>query len=333
MKADRNVLAREVEGSRVSRSPIAHLDMVSDVFAKILDEELWKILRSLTSTKVLSCEVRKLSRYLGGVVSPSLLAIIDVEGCKDRQLLNVSAGLVNTIVDFRMGGDPVKTGAGPVRTITEIDMVLCEAFIDRVLHAFARAMAIGLDAVDIPRLTRIEFEQYTSLVNIAPDNADVLVIRTRVDTAQDVEGVEFEVVIPLSALDTFKSASRRSAVPSLQDTSADLWRDHMNNVAAVAAAKLNAVLYSMTMEAQELQALAPGQVIEIPRNCLNKVHLTIDGAAGAALSSGRLGNLEGRKAIKLSDPPDQDLQQSITQSLSNPEADMRRDNTDRCGDE
>ncbi|MEM7178357.1 MAG: FliM/FliN family flagellar motor C-terminal domain-containing protein [Pseudomonadota bacterium] len=92
----------------------------------------------------------------------------------------------------------------------------------------------------------------------------------------------------------------------------------MRSVATVSSVKLNAVLHTITMEARELQALAPGQVIELPRSSLNKVHLRIDGdAAGPALSIGRLGNLEGHKAVKLSDPPDPEMQETVARSLPN----------------
>ncbi|MEM7670846.1 MAG: FliM/FliN family flagellar motor switch protein, partial [Pseudomonadota bacterium] len=236
--------------------------------------------------------------------------------CKDRQLINVSPGLVNMIVDLRLGGDPSRSTPAQVRAITEIDMTLCEEFIDRVLHAFSRAMAMVLEATEIPKLSLLEYEQYSSLVSIAPDNADVLVIKATVDVQTDPQGAEFDFVIPLSALDTFKSASRNSALKAMTDTSADLWHDHMTQVAQLSAARLNAVLHSFMMEAQDLEELTAGQVIALPRQCLGSVDLILEGAsAQAPLATGRLGNLEGQKAVRLMVPPDDHLQGEIEASL------------------
>ncbi|MEM6933955.1 MAG: FliM/FliN family flagellar motor switch protein [Pseudomonadota bacterium] len=317
MTSANNVLTRKVADSRVSRSPVAQLDLVGDVFTKILDEELWRILRHLTSTKVITCEVRKLSEFLDKVASPTMLAIIDVAGCKDRQLINVSSGLVNMIVDLRLGGDPSRTNPTTVRAITEIDMTLCEDFIERVLHAFSRAMAMALEATDIPKLSLLEYEQYSSLVSIAPDNADVLVIKATIETQADPKGAEFDFVIPLSALDTFKSATKNSALIEMSDTSADLWHDHMKQVASLSAAHMNAVLHSFTMEAQDLEELTAGQVIALPRQCLTSVDLVIEGtSAQSPLATGRLGNLEGQKAVRLTVPPDVGLQGVVAASLN-----------------
>ncbi|MBY8977508.1 FliM/FliN family flagellar motor switch protein [Rhodobacteraceae bacterium NNCM2] len=315
MKTAVNVLSRKVAVSRVSRSPVAHLDMVNDAFAKILDEELWKILHNLTNTSVLSSEVRKLSQYLDNVLSPGLLAVIDVAGCKDGLLVNVSGALVNMVVDFRLGGNPMKSGAGEVRPVTEIDIAVNEAFIDRVLQGFTRAMAVGLEATDVPKLRLAGVEQYASLVNIAPDNADVLVIRSRIDVGAEAEGAEFDMVIPLSALDTFKSATRLSKVREEEHSTTDLWRDHMTTVASMATARLNGVLHTLKIEAKELNELAPGSVIRLPRQCLSNVQLTIAGGGAEPIAKGRLGNLDGQKAIKLIEPPDTALQNSVAKYL------------------
>ncbi|MEM7505615.1 MAG: hypothetical protein AAF415_02630, partial [Pseudomonadota bacterium] len=184
MSAAQNVLIKKVQKARVSRSPINQLDLIGDAFVKALDDRLRELLSTITSTMVIDCEVRKLAAVLEEIPVPAMLALINVENTKTRALINISGDLLFHVVDLRLGGDPSAVPITTARSITEMDCALCSDFIECMLDCFGDAVSTVLETPLDTKMSLATFEEHATLLSIAPDNADVLVLNASLDLGE-----------------------------------------------------------------------------------------------------------------------------------------------------
>jgi flagellar motor switch protein FliM len=302
-----NVIARKMSSARVSRSPIPQIEDIGEDFAKLLDERLRKLLKAITSSIVLGCEVKKLARVLETIPVPAMLGVITVRNAACSALVNISNDLIYHIVDLRMGGDSETSPVPTARSITALDCTLCHDFIDTLLSAFTAAVAMNLQAPGLDWMQLRQFEQHVTMTRIAPENADVLVLNLSLDLGAAARSGDLDLIIPLSVLDSFKAASQRRPDREARPDLADLWSARMARAAREAPIRLDAVLHRLHLDLRAIQAWREGDVISVPETARGRIELQLHGQGGMPLATGRLGAVEGQKAVKLATAPDGDL--------------------------
>ncbi|GIX15492.1 MAG: hypothetical protein KatS3mg118_3451 [Paracoccaceae bacterium] len=310
------VIARKVAGARVSRPPIPRVEEIAEDFAKLMDERLRRVLNTVTSSIILSCEVRKLSRVLEGIPVPAMLGVVEVPGAPAAALVNISNDLIYHIVDLRMGGNPEASPVPFARSITALDQALCRAFIEALLDAFTAALAVNLQADSVEPMRLRRFEQHVNMARIAPENADVLAISAALDIGAAARSGELDFIVPLSVLDAYKAAAnlQRKDRPDLDDRR-DIWATRMLQAAREAPVGLQAVLHRLRVDIATLQAWTPGDVIPLPATARERVELVLPGRPDQPLAAGRLGAVDEQKAVKLTEPPSRDLQEGLRRIL------------------
>ena len=301
-----SAIRRKLSGNRVGRAPIPGVDEIGEAFARLLDEGARGLVRTITSAIVLECEVRKLSAVLEEIAMPAMLAVVRVEGSQTSALVNLGMDLVYHVVDLRMGGDASAAPAPVARSVTAIDMALCEDFVSLALAAFRGALERVLGTRVEAEMTLGHFEQHVTMVRIAPEQADVLVLKLGLDLGEAARSGGFEFVLPLSALDSLRPrAAREASAARALSARPDVWTARMTRAAAEAPLRMHAVLHREEMPLTELQALEPGMLMPLPRDCREGVELIVEGdPRNAAVALGRLGGIEGMKAVKVTPPPD-----------------------------
>lgn len=302
--AEGNIVARKISSARVSRSPIPKVEQIGEDFAKILDDRLRRLLRTITSSIILDCEVRKLSRVLESIPVPAMLGVVGVKNASASALVNISNDLIYHIVDLRMGGDTEQSPVPTARSITALDCALCSDFIDCLIGAFTHAISMHIGTPDLDWMSLRQFEQHVTMARIAPDNADVLVLNVSLDIGEAARSGDFDMVIPLSVLDSFKAAGRSKSQEKAERNAMDLWANRMSRAAREAPLRLTSVIHRLHLDIGTVQSWRPGDLLEIPASGRERVELMIDGQGEVPVAIGRLGALEGRKAVKLSLPPD-----------------------------
>lgn len=313
-----SAIRRKLAGHRVGRAPIPAIEAIGENFAKLLDERLRGLLRTITSAMLIDCEVRKLSSVLEEIPVPAMMALIDVRGSSNQALVNVSMDLLFHIVDLRMGGDPEAAPMPIARSVTAIDIGLCEDFIRLALEAFEASLRLNLGPSIGPAMSIARHEQHVSMVRIAPEHSDVLVLRLGLDVGEAARSGDFLLVLPLSVLDAYRAAApaKASAGPS----KADIWSRHMARAAADAPVRLEAVLHRELVPLADLQALVPGTVLPLPREARERVRIRLAGQGEAPpLAEGRLGSRDGRKAVKLTEGPDPAVIAALRRALAESE--------------
>ena len=311
-ETSQNVLARKISGARVGRAPIPRIEEIGEHFAMIVDEKLRPLLRTIVGAIVIDCEVRKLSRVLEDIQVPAMIAVLNVKGSKNQALINVSTDLIFHIVDLRMGGDPAQAPMPTMRSITQVDCALCSDFINAVLAAFDASMRLNLGTALNSTMKLNHFEQHVTMVRIAPEHSDVLVLRLSLDVGEAARSGNFDLVLPLSVLDAYQAGIDPNSVAAEEEQQTDIWTARMSQAARQAPARLRAIMHRADMSVADLAALQPGALIPLPAGSRGRIELSFEGGdSDRPFAIGRLGAFEGRKAVKLIESPDPELLDSI----------------------
>jgi flagellar motor switch protein FliM len=127
-----------------------------------------------------------------------------------------------------------------------------------------------------------------------------------------------ELILPLSSLDVIRASVQVRNQQAARDRPNDLWKTLMRRAAAAAPVRVDAVLHRQSLSLAALQGLRVGQVLEIPRQAVDEIRLTIPQPAGrtALLALGQLGAYQENKVIRLMGAPDRRVIAHIDRALS-----------------
>jgi flagellar motor switch protein FliM len=203
------------------------------------------------------------------------------------------------------------------RPLTGIDMALCRLHLDAVLAAFTHAIGASLGRPLTKGLAVRDTRQNLSQLRLPPDYIDVLIFGMEVSLGEAGRRGRFRLVLPLSALDVIRASIQARKVQAARDRPNDLWKTLMRRAAASAPVRVDAVLHRQPLSLAALQDLHVGQLIEIPRQAVEEIRLTIaqPGGRTAVLAQGRLGAYQDQKVVKLAGPPDRRVVTHIERAL------------------
>ena len=230
-----------------------------------------------------------------------MLGVITVEDSDTAGLLNVDTDLAHHLVDLMLGGDPAAAPIPTTRTFTSIDMAVCRQPLDALVGAFAETLGTTFGRPLTKQITIREQKQNISQMQFAPDYVDVLVLSIALDIGEAARTGNFDLMLPLAALDVIRASFAEKDDAAARERPDDLWKAQMRRAAARSNVSVDAVLHRQRMTLAAIEALRPGDVIEIPEEAPNAIQLTISqpGNQVARLAQGRLGAFHGDKVVKL----------------------------------
>jgi flagellar motor switch protein FliM len=215
-----------------------------------------------------------------------------LEEASSRGLLGLAPGLVDALVEVQTTGR-VEATELPPRQVTRIDEALARDFIDLVLAAFARETA-AIEARDWPdRLSygsRVRDRGQVSL--LLPEGS-----YTILSADLGFDGVErrtrLVLVLPSNP------ALARSVAPDQPRPVDPRWIAARARMIDALRLPLEVVLMRVTQPLFEVQRLAEGDLL--PFGVADLQEVSLETAEGRVLAHGRLGQLGGRRALRL--PP------------------------------
>jgi flagellar motor switch protein FliM len=246
-----------------------------------------------------------------------MLGVIEVEDADSQGLLNVDTDLAYHVIDLMLGGDPAAAPVPTTRTFTSIDMSVCRLPLDELVSAFVEAVSSTLGRPLAKRVAIRDQRQNISQIQVAPDYVDVLVLSIMLDIGEAARTGTFDLMLPLAALDTILAAFRGQSGEAARHRPADLWKVQMRRTAAAAPVRVDAVLHRQALSVAAIQALRPGDLLEIPGTAPDEVQLTIaqPGERTAVIATGRLGAYQGAKVVKLATPIDPRVHDHVKRAL------------------
>lgn len=312
-----SVLSRKLKHGGLARSPLADTELLGETFARGVEDRVRPMVKTLVGSSVGGTRVSKLSDAVAAISSPAILGVIDVEDADTPGLVCLEPDLAYHLVDLTLGGDPMQAPTPLARPFTAVDMALCRLHLDAVLGAFGHAIGASLGRPLTKGLTIRELRQSLSQMRLAPDYIDVMVMGMELVLGEAGRRGRFTLVLPLSTLDVIRASIQARTVQAARDRPNDLWKTLMRRAAASAAVPVDAVLHRQPMSLATLQNLQVGQVIEIPRQAVEEIRLTLPQPGGrtALLAQGRLGVYLDNKVVKLAAPPDPRIVTHIERAL------------------
>ena len=312
-----NVLSRKLRHGGTARSPLADTDLLGETFARGVEDRVRVLVKTVIGTSVGAVRVSKLGDAVRALHGPAVLGLVDIEDAETPGLVAIEPDLAYHLIDLTLGGDPSQAPEPVARPLTSIDMGLCRLHLDAVLTAFGHAIGASLGRPLTKWLAIREIRQNLSQLRLPPDYIDVLVFGMELSLGEAGRRGRFRLVLPLSALDVIRASVQARNVQAARDRPNDLWKTLMRRAAANAPVRVDAVLHRQLLSLAALQALQIGQVIEIPRQAVEEIRLTLlqPGGRTALLAEGRLGAYQDQKVVKLSASPDRRVVTHIERAL------------------
>lgn len=207
-----------------------------------------------------------------------------------RGLIGLSPGLVDALIEVQTTGR-VEAAELPLRPVTRIDEALARDFIDLALAAFAQE-GQGMEGRDWPERmgygSRIRDRGQINL--LLPDGA-----YTILSADLGFEGVDrrarLVMVLPQDAADAGRAGGARAKPIDPQ------WLAARTRILAEIRMPFEVVLLRLTRPLAEVQRMEVGDLLPFSSADLHEVAL--EDAQGRTLLHGRLGQIGGRRALRL----------------------------------
>lgn len=312
-----DVLSKKLSRSGIARSPLPDTDLIGETYARGLEDRLRPLVKTMLAAEIAAPRVTRLSEALRPITTPALIGLVEIADADTPALIAFDNALAQNLIDLTLGGDPSSAPEPGERTLTAIDMSLGRLYLEAALQAFGTALGSTLGAPLTKALRLRDLRQSLGQMRLGPDYIDVLVFRLTLVMAEAGRRGTADLVLPLSALDVIRASFDVQANAAARDRPNDLWKTLMRRAAATAPVPMDAVLHRQPMSLAALQALAVGQVLEIPAESPETIALSIaqPGGRTAVVASGVLGAFRGRKVVKLAAAPDARLIGHVRRAL------------------
>ncbi|AJE47726.1 FliM/FliN family flagellar motor switch protein [Celeribacter indicus] len=254
--------------------------------AKAAEEVLGLVLQV---TQVLE-EKTALSRLPGTIPDFALLALL--EGPRNAcGLCVLDRNAVAAVVEQQTTGKVLRL-APEDRPPTATDAVMCSGVIDAMLAGFEGEVQHLPSPPDVAGFRFAAQLREPRSIAMAFDDVAYRLWRVTVSLGRGVREGEILFVFPCAP----------PVPPPAPGMQSDFTRDFQAAVMR-AEARIDTVLHRLRMPLSEAMALAEGELLPLPREALSRVELRAD---GRFLSRARLGQLSGKRAVRLVDGPPQD---------------------------
>ena len=317
MPTAENLIERKLQRGGVARSPLPEPDFIGETFARHLEEGFRLLVKTMVSAMVLECKIIKLADALQDISVPTMLGLVEVEDSKAQGLLAIDTDLTFHLIDLMLGGDHAAAPIPITRSFTSIDMALCRLPLETMSTAFMAAVASCFGRPVTKQLAITAQRQDITQVRIAPDYVDVLVYNLALDIGEAARAGNLRLVLPLAALDAIRAAVQDEVVDASADQPHDLWRVQMRRAAATAPVVIDVVLHRQKLTIAALEALRPGDLLEIPAAAPDEIQLMVAQPNGrtAQIAAGKLGVFQGTKVIKLDEAVDRRVRDQLQHVL------------------
>ncbi|GMG83858.1 hypothetical protein LNKW23_30720 [Paralimibaculum aggregatum] len=303
--ATENVLARKVRGPKMRLAGFPPMDALCHTFASIAATRVRAELRPGIDVSVYGFEVARHGDYLRNLFAPSAIYLLGFPGKLGMALTKAHPRLLGKVLDIYLGGDGSFEESNFQRSLTAIDLSIYGRFVDIVARCFDDAVREHCTRSAIGVASRTRFEQQPGMVRIAPDQAEVFIIKLNFHMNEDKRGAGLDFVVPVSVLENLKR-DLIAAQGAGSDSMRGAWARHMMTEVIESRLPLRAIIPAGTHTVGRLARLTHGDLLELPAHALGKIELRVETAAGpTCVACGKLGAVDWSKAVRLETDPDE----------------------------
>lgn len=232
-----------------------------------------------------------LAEMLDELPDRALLAVLEgpAEGIG---LIALSPQMLAALIEVQTMGR-VAPGDSVARKPTRTDAALAASFIDRVLQGLETELATEQDVVWAGGFRYASFLDDPRPLGLLMEDTLYRVFDISVDLALGAKKGAMLLVMPADG----KGTAPQRPVPAEPDT-VGVWLRAMEQTVMTTPAALEAVLHRVTLPLSAVMGLREGELIGLPMAAIDQ--LVLEGAGGRRLARGKLGQIRGHRAVKLS---------------------------------
>lgn len=306
------VLSRMLRGPKMRLRGFPAMEPVCNALASITATLARKEFSRGIDVRVYGYETMRHGDFLGFLRSPSAIWLLNFPEVEGAGLVRAHPRLLAKVLDLSLGGEGAHAEDGAERPLTKIDLAIYGRFVDLILRAFHGAVieVTGRNLLGMSVKTR--FEEHPGLVRLAPDRAEVFVIKLSFFIGRDPNGAGLDFVLPVSTLDALRSDLAN--VEAASEGMIAVWSAALRRQVMELELDATGVIELGQFSVGELSRLEQGMLIELPPDALEQVQLQIDTKEGrAVLATGKLGAKGRHKAVRLLSEPDEHFLEPLRQ--------------------
>lgn len=309
------ILQKKVRGPKMRVAGFPSLDALCHTFAAICATRVRADLRPGIDVSVFGFEAVRHGDYLDKLSAPTAIYLLSFPNYNGTGLVKAHPRLLGKVLDIYLGGDGSFEESNFARSLTSIDLAIYGRFVDVVNQAFDEAMREVCGASIIGAGLRGRFEQQPGMIKIAPNRAEVFVIKLNFYIAGDTRGAGLDVVLPISTLEPAKKHLVQT--PNGSDVMNAIWARHMLDTVMETRLPLKGIIDLKHFTVAELARLKQGQLFELPQEAIRRIELRADTREGpVAVATGKLGCADRHKAVRLGETPDREFTEPLRRALA-----------------
>ncbi|HKK23846.1 MAG TPA: flagellar motor switch protein FliM [Pseudohaliea sp.] len=275
---------------RIIRGRMPTLEMVNERFARLLRIGLFNMLRKAPEVSVGGVDLLKFGEYIHTLYVPTSLNMMRVPPLRGTGLTVLDPKLVFVLVDNFFGGDGRYHSKIEGREFTATETRIIRRVLNQVFSDLQEAWRPVLP---------VEFQFHHMEVNpqfaniVSPSEAVVI---SRFHVELEGGGGELHVTLPYTMIEPIRDMLD-AGVQSDRNEVDERWLRSVRRETRNAQVELASTLCEINIGLRDLLRMKPGDVIPIPTP-----ETVVVEAEGVPVLRGRLGQSDGKVAVKVEEP-------------------------------
>lgn len=240
---------------RFSQDQIRTISMLHGIFARLMGMALSVHLRFTVAVSVRSVDQMPYEDFIKSLAPPTVMVLLELPPLEGKAILQIEGPLAILMVDRLLGGVGVLSQAA--RPLTEVDRVLVERVVDKMLPGLAEAWRSILEL----NPARVGMETNPQFAQIAAPGDIVLLVGLDVQTPQGTSTIHLclpylqlqPILNRLSATSLFRTAVHASHGDALRSTLEDI------------SVEIHVELGRVRVSLGDLLGLMPNDVLKLDR--------------------------------------------------------------------
>ena len=275
---------------RIIRGRMPTLEMVNERFARLLRIGLFNMLRKAPEVSVGGVDLLKFGEYIHTLYVPTSLNMMRVPPLRGTGLTVLDPKLVFVLVDNFFGGDGRYHSKIEGREFTATETRIIRRVLNQVFSDLQEAWRPVLP---------VEFQFHHMEVN--PQFANIVspteaVVISRFHVELEGGGGELHVTLPYTMIEPIRDMLD-AGVQSDRNEVDERWLRSVRRETRNAQVELASTLCEINIGLRDLLRMKPGDVIPIPTP-----ETVVVEAEGVPVLRGRLGQSDGKVAVKVEEP-------------------------------
>ena len=281
---------------RVSKDQMRALEAIHEGFAGTFGASLSGFLRTIIEARVTTTEQLTYSEFIYSLPNPTCFNLLGAPPLEGQMCLELSPLIIYPIIDRLLGGSNAEMYV-PQRPLTSIEQRLISRILDRALSNLTEVWSA---------LVQVEFqlneaESNPHLVQIVAPNEVVVVVGF--ELKMGARAGTMSLCIPFNVIEpVMEKLATQSWLLYQQKAISERQVEELGTTVKHSKVDILAFLAETQIKLGDLLTLRPGDIILTDRPANSEVVVEVEGRKKYA---GRLGQLKGGRAIKVTRQIDQ----------------------------